>query len=337
MAAPVRPVSGTSFDPDVAIRLRGVQKSFGNLHILKGMDLDVPANSIFGFLGSNGSGKTTTMNILTGLNQLTEGTAEIFGLDVRTHGVETRALLGFLRQDPRFYTWMTPRQTLAFTGKFFGLSGAEIDKKTNELLDLVELREARDRKMGGFSGGMRQRLGIAQALVGNPRLVILDEPVSALDPQGRYEVIQIMERLRGATTIFYSTHILQDVERIADQIGIVCDGKIAVQGPLEQLVRSGKSALVVEFEGDDRLVIPALRQLPFVTGVAAERLGVDGERRRITLQVTDIETARRQVPRIVVDLPVIFERCGPEVETLEDLFLSITGGYREAQPVQEAS
>jgi ABC-2 type transport system ATP-binding protein len=319
------------FDPATAIRLSGLKKSFGKVDVLKGMDLVVPAGSIFGFLGPNGSGKTTSMNIMAGLNQPGGGEVRIFGLEVTKHGVETRAMLGFLRQDPRFYTWMTARQTLEFTGKFFGLSGKELERKADELLDLVELRDARDRKMGGFSGGMRQRLGVAQALMGSPRLVILDEPVSALDPQGRYEVIKIMERLRGTTTIFYSTHILQDVERVADQVAIVRDGKIALQGPLETIVHSGKTGLIVEIEGDDRMVVPALKQLPMVTNVEVDRLGVDLEKRRLTVQVSDMDAARRAIPPLIVQLPVIFERCSPAVSSLEDIFLRVTGGLRDDQ------
>ena len=320
-----------SFDPTTAIRLTGLTKHFGNVEVLKGMDLAVPAGSIFGFLGPNGSGKSTSMNIMAGLNQPGGGQVSIFGLDVAKRGVETRSMLGMLRQDPRFYTWMTARQTLKFTGQFFGLAGKELDRKTDELLDLVELRDARDRTMGGFSGGMRQRLGVAQALVGNPRLVILDEPVSALDPQGRYEVIKIMERLRGTTTIFYSTHILQDVERVADQVAIVRDGKIALQGALSDIVHSGQRALIVEIEGDDRMVVNALRQLPVVQSVEVDRFGTDGEKRRLTLTVSDMDAARRAIPPLVVQLPVIFERCSPAVSSLEEIFLSITGGLHNDQ------
>lgn len=316
-------------DPAIAIQLRGLTKSFGKVEVLKGMDLSVPTGSIFGFLGQNGAGKSTAMNIMAGLNQPGGGEVRIFGLDVSKYGVQTRSMLGLLRQDPRFYTWMTAHQTLTFTGKFFGMDSRDRDRRADDLLDLVELRDARDRKMGGFSGGMRQRLGVAQALMGNPQLVILDEPVSALDPQGRYEVIKIMERLRGTTTIFYSTHILQDVERVADQVAIVRDGTVALQGPLDQILHSNRNALVVEIEGDDQMLADALRHLPYVTAVDVEHTGVSDEKRRLTVTTTDLDRARRELPPMIVQYPVLFERCSPAVSSLEDIFLGITGANRQ--------
>ena len=269
------------------------------------------------------------MNIMAGLNQPGGGEVRIFGLDVRKNGVATRAMLGLLRQDPRFYEWMTAHETLTFTGKFFGIDNRELDRRADELLDLVELGDARDRRMGGFSGGMRQRLGVAQALMGNPKLVILDEPVSALDPQGRYEVIKIMERLRGTTTIFYSTHILQDVERVADQVAIVRDGTIALQGSLNEIVHGNHNALIVEIEGDDQwwwMRSASCRS----QGNRGRPAGIRQEKRRLTIQVSDIDAARREIPPLIVRFPVIFERCSPSVSSLEDIFLGITSGQREA-------
>src|SRR5918997_88452 len=242
-----------------AIEARGLTKDFGRVRALRGLDLEVPPGSVFGFLGPNGAGKTTALSILVGLSSPTAGEARVCGLDVVADGMEVRRRIGFLRQAPRFYRWMTGRETLQFTGLFFDLDSAAIDRRADELLDLVDLTAAANRTMGGYSGGMRQRLGIAQALMGTPQVLLLDEPCSALDPAGRYEVIQIMERLRGSTTVFYSTHILQDVERVADHVAIIRDGQRVLQAPMRDLLATG-DALVLEVEGEPTALIADLRR-----------------------------------------------------------------------------
>src|SRR5687767_2395060 len=239
----------TTVGDAAAIEVRGLAKEYGAVKALRGLDLEVPPGTVFGFLGPNGAGKTTALSILVGLAHPTAGAARVCGLDVVGDGMEVRRRVGFLRQDPRFYAWMTGRETLRFVGRFFDLVPREIDRRADELLDLVDLTGDAGRKVGGYSGGMRQRLGIAQALMGDPQVLLLDEPCSALDPAGRYEVIRIMERLRGGTTVFYSTHILQDVERVADHVAIVAAGRRVLQAPMRELLAQGE-ALVLEVEGD---------------------------------------------------------------------------------------
>ncbi len=307
-----------------AIAVRGLVKRYGTVTALQGLDLDVPAGAVFGFLGPNGAGKTTALSILAGLSQPTAGEARICGYDVVNHGMAVRRRIGFLRQDPRFYTWMTGREVLQFTGRFFDMAAAEIDRQADALLDLVDLGGAAGRKMGTYSGGMRQRLGIAQALMGHPEVLLLDEPCSALDPAGRREVIEIMERLRGTVTVFYSTHILQDVERVADAVAIVSHGRRVLQGTMSDLLAASGSALAVEVEGNSTALVGALHHHPAIGGISCEpRAGAAVQRLRI--EAVDMAVARRTVQTLAVELDLLLVSCRPEQKTLEDVFLELTG------------
>ncbi len=308
-----------------AIVVQGLVKRFGAVTALNGLDLDVPAGTVFGFLGPNGAGKTTALSILAGLAQPSEGEARICGYDVVREGMAVRRRIGFLRQDPRFYTWMTGREVLQFTGRFFDLTAAEIDRQADALLELVDLSGAARRKMGTYSGGMRQRLGIAQALMGHPEVLLLDEPCSALDPAGRREVIEIMERLRGTVTVFYSTHILQDVERVADAVAIVSHGRRVLQGTMRELLAANGSTLAVEVEGNSAPLIAALHHHPAIGGVSCEpRAGSPVQ--RLSVDVNDMEAARRAVQALAVQHDLLLVSCRPEQKTLEDVFLELTGG-----------
>src|SRR5512136_1952290 len=228
---------------DLVIRTEGLSKSFGEVHALKSLDLRVPQKSIFAFLGPNGAGKTTTIKLLLGLLKPTRGGGKILGMDILRDSVDIRARIGYLPQDARFYEHMTARQTLEYTAKFFYAGPQpEIDKRVNEMIELVGLEGKGDRPIKGFSGGERQRLGIAQAEVNYPDLLILDEPAASLDPQGRRDVLDVMERLRDHTTVFYSTHILDDVQRVSDTVIILNNGSLVAQGPIEDLLAWGQGS-----------------------------------------------------------------------------------------------
>jgi len=194
------------------IQTKNLGKSYKSVEALKALDLTVSKNSIFAFLGPNGSGKTTTIKLLLGLIKPTTGGGEIFGQDIVRESVSIRANIGYLPQDYRFYEHMTSRETLVHTAKFFFTGPrSEIDKRVDEMLDLVGLADKADRFLKGFSGGERQRLGIAQAEVNYPDLLILDESAASLDPMGRRDILEVMNRIRKYATIFYCTHILDDV------------------------------------------------------------------------------------------------------------------------------
>src|SRR5512144_820076 len=237
---------------DWVIRTEGLSKSFGEIHALKSLDLRVPQKSIFAFLGPNGAGKTTTIKLLLGLLRPSHGSGSILGMDIGRDSVDIRARIGYLPQDPRFYEHMTARQTLEYTAGFFytGPQSA-IDKRVNEMLELVGLEGKADRPIRGFSGGERQRLGIAQAEVNYPDLLILDEPAANLDPQGRRDVLEVMIRIRKYATIFYCTHILDDVQRVSDQVAIVNQGELVTQTSIEDLLTgTGDVIFTVTLTGD---------------------------------------------------------------------------------------
>ncbi len=219
-----------------AITMTGLTKHYKGVEALTDLTLDVPAGTIFGFLGPNGAGKTTALKVLAGLARATAGSATINGVPVSAAG-EHRRQLGYLAQDPRFYGWMTGRETLRYVARFRGVD-ADREPWIASLLERVGIADAADRRTSTYSGGMRQRLGIAQALVGRPAVILLDEPVSALDPIGRKDVLDLMRELKGETTVFYSTHILDDVQRVSDHVAILDHGRLVKAAPTQVLLGS---------------------------------------------------------------------------------------------------
>jgi ABC-2 type transport system ATP-binding protein len=222
---------------DAAVSTTGLSKRYGGgVVALDHLNLTVPSGSIFGFLGPNGAGKTTTLRLLTGLATATEGTGSVAGVKIGGTGGDLARNIGYLDQDPRFYGWMRGRELLNMVGQLHGLHGAALKRRVGEVLEIVGLAEAAHRRIGGYSGGMRQRLGIGQALINQPRVLFLDEPVSSLDPEGRRDVLEIISRLRGTATVFMSTHILNDVERVCDRVAILNFGHLVVEGPIAELL-----------------------------------------------------------------------------------------------------
>jgi len=203
---------------------------------LDGLSLTVGRGEIFGFLGPNGAGKTTTLKILMGLVRATSGTAQLLGQPAGD--VATRRRIGFLPESPYFYDYLTAEEFLGFYGRLAGLNHAALALRVAELLELVGLVEARTRQLRKFSKGMLQRIGLAQALVHDPELIILDEPMTGLDPIGRKQVRDLILSLRDCgKTVFFSTHILHDVEMICDRVGIVMKGRLVASGRVDELVR----------------------------------------------------------------------------------------------------
>ncbi len=281
---------------DFAIRIEGLGKRYGDVVALRSLDLEVPRGSIFGFLGPNGSGKTTAMRILLGLARPSSGSATVLGFDVVRQSLEIRHRVGYLAQLPRFYEDLTPRETLRFARGFFPHDPDHaVEDDLAEAIDLVGLRDKADHRVGGLSGGQRQRLGIAQAYVHRPDLLILDEPAAALDPIGRRDVLEIMRRLRGDTTIFYSTHILDDVERISDTVAVLHHGQRVAQAPIEQLLAgSGAASFVIEVRGEAEAAVARLEHLPFV--LETQTTALEG-RTRLRVSVDDVDAAERHLLR----------------------------------------
>jgi len=312
---------------DFVINTEGLSKSFGEVHALKSLDLRVPQKSIFAFLGPNGAGKTTTIKLLLGLLRPTSGGGKIFGMDIVHDSVEIRANIGYLPQEAHFYENMTARQTLDYTAKFFYVGPqAEIDKRVNEMIKLVGLEGKADRPIKGFSGGERQRLGIAQAEVNYPDLLILDEPAANLDPQGRRDVLEVMSRIRKYATIFYCTHILDDVQRVSDQVAIVNEGELVTQASIEELLAgTGDVVYTVTLRGDtgDQSVASAYTQVnqqPWVSEIAASQK--DGHA-TWQVSVTDKAAAEDQLMSLLVSSGLKVSNFSRKEQNLEDVFLNI--------------
>ena len=305
------------------VSTRGLTKRYRLDIALDHLDLDVPAGCVFGFLGPNGAGKTTTLRLLTGLARPTAGSATVAGIDATTGGRALAERIGALDQDPRYYGWMTGRELLTFVGRLHGLDGAALRARVDEVLETIGLVDAAKRRIGGYSGGMRQRLGIGQAMLPRPAVLFLDEPVSSLDPAGRRDVLELIGRLRGTCTVFMSTHILNDVERVCDRVGILDHGRLVTEAPMDELLAShARPILELDPEPDQDAAVAALAAT--VRGQAWTR-EVRVEHGLIRVFVTDAERAAAEVLPLVVTSGVRlarFERVRP---TLEDVFLALVG------------
>ena len=227
--------------------------------VLRGLSFSVGQGEIFGFLGPNGAGKTTTLKILIGLLRQTSGRAEVLGSPAGD--VEVHRRIGFLPESPYFYDYLTAEEFLRFYGRLAGMGGSSLSRRVTSLLELVGLAEARARQLRKFSKGMLQRVGLAQALIHDPELVILDEPMSGLDPIGRKEVRDLILQLREqGTTVFFSTHIIPDVEMICDRVAVIVKGQVVAAGRVDELVGRGRTrSIEVICEGLRGDVTPALR------------------------------------------------------------------------------
>lgn len=310
----------------LVINTQGLTKTFRGVSAVRSLDLKVPKNSIFGFLGPNGAGKTTTIKLLLGLARPTGGSAKIFGLDSVNDSSEIRKRVGFLAQDPRFYEGMTSRETLRYTARFF-YNGptAAIEDRINDTLELVGLIDKADRSIKGFSGGERQRLGIAQAQINFPDLLILDEPAAALDPMGRHDVLEIMERLRKHTTIFYSTHILDDVQKVSDTVAILKHGQLIAQAPIEELLAGNDGVIYsIAMSGNTNGTHSKVSSLPWVSAVNV--LPGSNGHSKWQVTVTDETAAEDQLLRLMLeDQQLIVTEFGRKKHNLEEVFMSMVG------------
>lgn len=300
------------------LQLQNLSKSFGNSKVIADLSFSVPEHSIFGFIGQNGAGKTTTMKMVLGLLKADSGSISVCGEKVSFGQTKTNRYIGYLPDVPEFYSYMRPKEYLKLCGEITGLSKEKIKSRSEELLELVGLENI-TKKIGGFSRGMKQRLGIAQALLNEPRLLICDEPTSALDPIGRKEILEILQQVKGKTTVVFSTHILSDVERICDHIAVLNKGKIALAGTLPELKAKHRAdSLMIEFAAtaDKDLFTAAVQIAPFM-GKA------DETDRKIIFHVNDVSQLEAAVIAILAKkriLPVKLEVMEP---TIENLFMEV--------------
>lgn len=293
------------------LEIKGLKKRFGDKEVLKGLDLNVPEKSIFGFIGKNGAGKTTTMKAVLGFLKPDEGEIFVGGEKVAYGQTATNKLIGYLPDVPEFYPFMTAQEYLAFCGDISGMDKQEIMKRSAELLEAVGLASEKHR-IKGYSRGMRQRLGIAQALLGKPKLLICDEPTSALDPVGRKEILDILIRAAEETTVVFSTHILSDVERVCTDVALLRDGVISLCGKLADIKQS--------YRTDEYIVEPESTEAAIALVKAFPMLKGNG-RGALTFRETD--RSPYEVMSFIAEkkIPVLkFERVEP---TLESLFMEV--------------
>lgn len=293
------------------LEVTGLVKKFGVQTAVDGLRFEITPGRCLALLGPNGAGKTTTLRMLSGLLEPTSGTIRFANGSEK----DIRGLIGYLPQYPAFFNWMSGREFLSFTAKLAGLSGKEAAARTEEVLERVGLKDAAKRRIGGYSGGMKQRLGLAQAVIHRPKLLILDEPVSALDPQGRREVLELLREMKRETTILFSTHVLHDVEEISEEVIIMDKGRIIVQGDLQKLLYDHEQPLIrVKARNLPNDWVQGLRKEPFVRELNETSDG-------FTVLVTDVSIARSSLLRSIADLGIEVESFEIGATSLEDLFL----------------
>jgi ABC-2 type transport system ATP-binding protein len=312
------------------IETQSLSKTYKNIQALKPLNMKVHQNSIFGFLGPNGAGKTTTIKLMLGLIRPSAGEATIFGMDSIRQSVDIRARVGYLPQEPHFYEHMTARQTLRFVARFFFKGPKKaIEERVNEMLELVDLAEKADRPIKTFSGGERQRLGIAQAQVNYPDLLILDEPAASLDPIGRRDVLEVMSKLRKYTTIFYSTHILDDVQRVSDTVVILNKGELVAQGPIEELLAGSEGVVyIVHLRGQVEEARKEVLCQPWVNGIIT---GQHNGGSAWQVSVTDPHAAESQLLKMLVNGPTMVTEFRRKQYDLEDIFMQVIEGGQDVR------
>lgn len=296
------------------LEVHHVQKSFGEKIVIDDVSFSVPENRICGFLGQNGAGKTTMMKMILGLMKHTGGKILVCGEEVTFGETATNRHIGYLPDVPEFYSFMKPMEYLRLCGEVTGLGKKQIVKKSEELLFLVGL-EKENKRIGGFSRGMKQRLGIAQALLNEPKLLLCDEPTSALDPIGRKEILDILLSMKEKTTILFSTHILSDVERICDDICLLHQGNLVLNGSIDILKNQySHNQIQIEFwQEEDVERFLNITQFSIITK----------EKHKLILYINDMNQSQQILYRIFVEQGIYPKAVEVIQPTLESLFMEV--------------
>lgn len=300
------------------LTINGLSKSFGSQKVIDNLSFSVPEGAIFGFIGQNGSGKTTTMKMVLGLLKADSGSVTVCGETVGYGQTKTNRHIGYLPDVPEFYNYMKPLEYLALCGEITGLSKVETKKRSDELLSLVGLNGV-NKRIGGFSRGMKQRLGIAQALLSRPKLLICDEPTSALDPVGRKEILDILRKIKGGTTVLFSTHILSDVERICDRVAVLHGGSIAISGTLSEIkALHGRDSLFLEFSGNDEI-----RKFKSYDNIKPLLTTSEENETEIIIHGTDMRHIQHTVISVLAEAGLCPAKMELMEPSLESLFLEV--------------
>lgn len=297
-------------EPETIVEIQHLKKKFKKIEAVKDLSLSVCKGDVFGFLGPNGAGKSTTIRIMLDLIRATKGTVKLFGLDLKTNRKKVLKRIGALAEKPDFYSYLTGRKNLELVANMIGeVRRAQID----EILEIVRLKERAKDKVKAYSHGMRQRLGIAQALLGNPELIILDEPTTGLDPAGMKEIRELIQDLSQKNiTILLSSHLLHEVEQICNRMAVISKGELIVQGSVQQLLREGPMILVLEVD-QIKQTEELLSKLPFVSRVFRDQ------------KLIKVELPYKHIPelnRFLIEQGINVWRLQPQT-SLEDYYLSL--------------
>ncbi len=300
------------------LKVNKLKKSYGDLNVLKEISFQVDKGKTYGFLGPNGAGKTTTMNILTGLIDSDGGEIFLGGERFTRHKNKLLKKVGYLPQNPVFYSYMSAYEYLNFIGEISTMSPSKIKSRSKELLERLGLTEAAKRKVGGYSGGMKQRIGLAVALFNEPELLILDEPTSALDPEGRAEILKLIKELKqDGMTVFFSTHILNDVERSCDEVSIINQGEIILSDNLEHLKNQYIQPVYdIEFERNCNDLNSLLTPVKWVHKTKISDNSA-------TIYVSDIDQAKKELFKLLSDYDNTCISYNLRKSNLEDIFLRL--------------
>lgn len=304
------------------IRVENLQKSFKGFKALKGIDLNVEKGIVYGFLGHNGAGKSTTINILAGFSRPDSGFAVVNGWDLSKIEHPGDLHIGYLPEEPRFYSWMSAREYLCYIGS--SRKKERVEHRADEMLDWVGLKDAGNRRIGGFSRGMKQRLGMACALFHDPALLLLDEPSSALDPEGRSDVLKLINDLKQeGKTVFLSTHILSDAERVCDRIGILSKGQMILEKPLKQLLDENvKSVYDIFFNKADIQIISKIAdEIMNLPGVLDTEITFD----KLSVQVDDPDKTSGRILVRISEANISVREFSLRRASLEDIFMEEVG------------
>ncbi|OPJ64636.1 ABC transporter ATP-binding protein [Clostridium oryzae] len=300
------------------LKLNHVSKQFGNLSVIENLNFTVPEHSVFGFIGKNGAGKTTTMKMILGFLKPSCGNIYVCDEKVTYGDTKSNRHIGYLPDVPEYYGYMKPKEYLKLCGEITGLTSSQIQKRSAELLELVGLSDV-NRRIHGFSRGMKQRLGIAQALLNEPELLICDEPTSALDPMGRKEILDILSLAKNKTTIVFSTHILSDVERICDSIGVLNNGRLVLQGSLSRLknsYRQNSISIELAHKEDVPNFHEKLRKLPLVSNIELNE-------NSLTIHFSDLESTNMKILELIYNEKIQIIKYEVLEPSLENMFLEV--------------
>lgn len=306
------------------ISVKNLTKKFKSFTAVDDLSFDVTKNHVVGFLGPNGSGKTTTLRMLVGLSKPTNGLINICNIPVLFGDTKSNIKVGYLPELPSFYNWMSGREYLDFIADIFNIPAKKKNSKIKQLLEIVDLTDSQNKKISTYSGGMKQRLGIAQALINDPEVIILDEPVSALDPIGRKEVLKVIEKLKENRTILFSTHILSDVDRICDDVVIINHGKLIISKPLAELKAEYATPILdVEFVSDASKIAKSVSSEKWVKNI--EQNG-----NSIKIWLSDNEIIKTNKPfEYFAKQSLGILQYGLRLPETEDLFMELLGDKNE--------